>query len=297
MMVLTLSNCPSALRGSLSAWLQEIDTNVFVGTVSARVRDALWERVCEHIKTGRATLVYPAQGEQRLAFRVHNTAWQPLDYDGLQLMLRPGLKRADGDDAPKAGQSKAQNYQRARAMQKRQLANSQTNKFLVLDLETTGLNAAADRIIEIGALAVEGKEVKQRFQALIRIDRPLPEAVRALTGITDELLNNEGRPLPEALREFLAFAGSLPVVSHNAGFDYGFLRAACQAHGLPVFTNPVTDTHALARRLVDAVDNYQLATLAAHFDIRTEKNHRSIPDCFTTLALYGELMKISRGAE
>lgn len=297
MMVLTLSNCPPALRGDLSAWLQEIDTNVYVGNVSAKVRDALWERVCQHIKTGRATLVYPARGEQRLTFRVHNTVWQPVDFDGLQLMLRPRLdiQRAAGN--PCIVRSKARIFQQAKAMQKKQAAGRQPGTFLVLDLETTGLNAAIDQMIEIGALIVEEGEVKDQFHALISLDRPLPGAVRELTGITDELLSSEGRPLPEVLREFLLFAGNLPVVAHNAGFDYAFLRAACQDQGLPAFGSPVTDTYALARRLVDGVDNHQLATLAAHFDICTEKNHRSIPDCFTTLALYDKLMGIRRGPE
>lgn len=297
MMVLTLSNCPPALRGDLTAWLQEIDTNVYVGNVSARVRDALWERVCEHIKTGRATLVYPARGEQRLAFRVHNTAWQPVDFDGLRLMLRPSLHRPPGTVIPRVRQYKAQAYLQAKSAQRRQVKKAGPNKQLVLDLETTGLHAASDHIIEIGALIVEENKVMERFHALICIDRPLPQAVAALTGITDELLAKEGRPLAQVMPDFLAFAGSLPVIAHNASFDYSFLRAACQALGLPAFSNPVTDTFALARRLVDEVDNYQLATLAAHLDIQTEKNHRSIPDCYTTLALYDKLMEIRRGPD
>ena len=61
MIILTLTNCPPALRGDLTKWLVEIHTGVYVGRVSARVRDNLWDRVKEHSKTGKATLVYPAK--------------------------------------------------------------------------------------------------------------------------------------------------------------------------------------------------------------------------------------------
>jgi CRISPR-associated protein Cas2 len=66
MIILTLTDCPPSLRGDLSKWLVEISTGVYVGRVSARVRESLWERVKEYAKTGRATLVYPAKNEQRM---------------------------------------------------------------------------------------------------------------------------------------------------------------------------------------------------------------------------------------
>ena len=74
-----MTNCPPRLRGDLSKWLCEINTGVYVGNVSARVRDALWERVCQNIKNGQATMVFTTSGEQRMDFRTHNTAWEPVD--------------------------------------------------------------------------------------------------------------------------------------------------------------------------------------------------------------------------
>ena len=86
MIVLTLMDCPPALRGDLTKWLQEVNTGVYVGQVSARVRDGIWERVCENAKSGRATMVFSANNEQRMDFRVHNTSWEPIDFDGLKLI-------------------------------------------------------------------------------------------------------------------------------------------------------------------------------------------------------------------
>jgi CRISPR-associated protein Cas2 len=114
MIVLTLTDCPDSLRGDITKWLVEINTGVFVGRVSARVRDRLWDRVRDSIKSGRATLVYSAQNEQRMDFRVHNSAWEPIDFDGIKLMMRPDASRAKTQTTLKPGYSKASQYRRAR---------------------------------------------------------------------------------------------------------------------------------------------------------------------------------------
>jgi len=92
--VIVLTAVPPSLRGVLTRWLFEIAPGVFVGRVSARVRDLLWERIVDGIGRGRAILVHSARNEQRLAFRVHGHDWKPVDFDGLMLMERP-----DGSDA------------------------------------------------------------------------------------------------------------------------------------------------------------------------------------------------------
>lgn len=89
MIVITLTKCPLKLRGDLSKWLIEINTGVYVGKVSARVRDALWKRICENISDGHAMMVFSAQNEQNMDFRVHNTTWMPVDFDGIKLMKHP----------------------------------------------------------------------------------------------------------------------------------------------------------------------------------------------------------------
>ena len=63
MVVLVLTDCPPKVRGDLSKWLFEINTGVYVGNISARVRELLWNRICENIRQGQATMVYSAAGE------------------------------------------------------------------------------------------------------------------------------------------------------------------------------------------------------------------------------------------
>lgn len=109
MVVLVLSACPAGLRGYLTRWLMEISAGVFVGHVSARVRDLMWLKVCEMTAGGRALMVFSVPGEQRMDFRVHNHHWTPTDFDGLTLMMRPasGGPSAVVEEAPGPGWSVA----------------------------------------------------------------------------------------------------------------------------------------------------------------------------------------------
>ena len=89
MIEITLSSCPQSLRGDLTKWLFEIDTNVFVGKLSARTRDQLWGRIIKSCSDGRANMVFGVDNEQRFDFRVHNTTSRPVDFDGIKLMMKP----------------------------------------------------------------------------------------------------------------------------------------------------------------------------------------------------------------
>jgi CRISPR-associated protein Cas2 len=111
--VLVLSACPAGLRGHLTRWLLEISPGVFVGMVTARVRELMWERVVELSKDGRAIMVHSARNEQRLDFRVHRHNWQPVDVDGLHLMRRPSDPSATRL-AVRAGWSRASHARRAK---------------------------------------------------------------------------------------------------------------------------------------------------------------------------------------
>ena len=99
MVVVVLTACPVGLRGDLTRWLLEIASGVFVGHVTARVRDRLWERITGQIRTGKAIMVYSAGNEQHLGFKVHRSDWNPVDCEGLALMEKP----ADGGDGRSAG--------------------------------------------------------------------------------------------------------------------------------------------------------------------------------------------------
>lgn len=89
MIVLVLTGAPAGLRGELTRWLMEVAPGVFVGNVGARVRDQLWELVADQLVNGRALLVMQARNEQRLALRTLGHDWNPTDFEGVTLMVRP----------------------------------------------------------------------------------------------------------------------------------------------------------------------------------------------------------------
>lgn len=89
MTVIVIAACPVGLRGHLTRWLLEISPGVFIGKPTKRVRDLMWIRVVEMVKTGRAIMVHTTNNEQGLDFRVHDHEWIPTDFEGVNLMLRP----------------------------------------------------------------------------------------------------------------------------------------------------------------------------------------------------------------
>lgn len=89
MIVVVLSKVPGGLRGHLTRWLMEVAPGVYVGKVSARVREELWGIILDMVGDGNALMVVAARNEQGLEIRNHHHAWAPVDFDGVTLMQRP----------------------------------------------------------------------------------------------------------------------------------------------------------------------------------------------------------------
>lgn len=290
MIVISLNDCPPKIRGDLSKWLCEISPGVYVGNLSARVRDELWKRVCDNLKNGRATMVYNAQGEQQLKFEVHNTHWKPVDFDGITLMRRP-LPGGYSTDIPKeAVKSRAGKMLMAKRTQSAKMRG--LDEYVVIDVETTGLCPERDRIIEIGALLIKNGTTSNEFQALIRQDLSIPNEIVHLTGITNDMLLSDGVSLRDALMQLADFVANRPIVCHNANFDCGFLNHAARLCGVNLFRSTCTDTLLLARRRIRDVNQYSLEHLSKHFGFDTSQLHRAIPDCKLTFALFKKLNEI-----
>lgn len=292
MIVITMTDCPIGLRGDLTKWLLEVNTGVFVGQVSARVRDHLWERIQETTKDGRVTMVFSTNNEQRLDFRIHNSSWEPIDFDGIKLILRPSPSRVKQLGELRMGYSKASKRQIAKRAAKKR-SSTFPDPYVVIDVETSGLNPEEHEIIELGAILVEAHCIKERFSLLVRPQKGITSPIEGLTGITNTMLQKEGVEISLAMPRFIAFLRDLPVVSHNVDFDYGFLRRACAVCNLPLLSNRSIDTLTLSRRKIKKVDNYKLSTLAKHFAIATTQIHRSLADCEITYQLYEKLINLN----
>lgn len=296
MIVISVVNCPIGLRGDLTKWLLEISPGVFVGQVSRRVREQLWQRITGTAKSSNVTMVFSTNNEQRLDFLIHNSIWEPIDFDGVKLMLRPTPARIRQQEKFQKGFSKAAKKRMARQFAQRK-GKVLPDVYAVVDIETTGLNPQNDEIIEIGAILVKEHRIEAEFSQLVRSSKQVSPEIEKLTGITNEMIQNEGKELCLTMKQLFEFLGIVPVVSHNSNFDYGFLRNACEKCDLPLFSNRCIDTLSLARRRVKKIKNYKLGTLAEYFSIAIPESHRSIVDCEKTYRIFEELIKLDATSE
>ncbi len=143
---------------------------------------------------------------------------------------------------------------------------------VAIDLETTGLNADSDAIIEIGAVKFSGYSVLDRMDTLVAPTAPLPYRIQRLTGITPA--NLRGAPALHAVHARLrAFVGDAPLVGHNVAFDAAFLRRV----GL-FAQNPLIDTYELASMLLPTLSSYSLASVGDALGLHRDESHRALAD-------------------
>ncbi|MHA7135740.1 PolC-type DNA polymerase III [Rossellomorea arthrocnemi] len=162
--------------------------------------------------------------------------------------------------------------------------------FIVFDVETTGLSAVYDTIIELAAVKIKDGEVIDKFESFANPHHPLSATTIELTGITDDMVQTAPE-INDVLHDYHKWAGEDILVAHNASFDMGFLNAGYQKAGLPKATNPVIDTLELARLLYPQFKNHRLNTLAKKFDIELTQHHRAIYDAETTGYLLLKMLK------
>lgn len=160
-------------------------------------------------------------------------------------------------------------------------------RFVVFDLETTGLTAGRNEIIEIGAIRVDKRSNQHdTFQTFVKPQKKVPKKITELTGITQEMIDSEGKVLHPAISEFANFVGELPLVAFNAQFDVKFLEAATDSCSLPKFKSPVACALNMARRAWPGRESYRLSSLAEDGKLSLENQHRALGDCERALHVY-----------
>lgn len=163
--------------------------------------------------------------------------------------------------------------------------------FIVFDLETTGLNPASEEITEIAAVRVVEGEIRDSFQTYVNPHKPIPPEITELTGISDETVA-DAPDLDKAVPEFLKWAGEgqYPLVAHNAGFDMGFLRTACQRLGIErEFTS--IDTLEMSRLMLPHMHKFKLNILAKELQVGPFEHHRASEDAAVLGRIYVKLLK------
>ncbi len=162
------------------------------------------------------------------------------------------------------------------------------DEYVILDIETTGLDIERSAIIEIGAILVSKGVVKEEFSSFVRHEGALPESTKRITHITEDSLR-DAPPLGEVITNLQKFIQKRPVVAHNGfSFDFRMLERDGLRFGekydsmeLAFFVLPTSTT------------GHNTGALSNRFRLG-EVPHRALPDCKLELAIIENLQRVWR---
>ena len=164
------------------------------------------------------------------------------------------------------------------------------DSFVVFDLETTGFSPFKNKIIEIGAVKVQGGKILDKFSYFVNPEVPIPFRIENLTGINDAMVQ-DADTIETVLPAFLEFIGDAVLVAHNASFDMSFLEHNAFLVGLErEFTS--VDTVGLARVLLPNISKYKLNYVAKELKISLENHHRAVDDAGATAEIFLHFQKM-----
>ncbi len=164
------------------------------------------------------------------------------------------------------------------------------SEFVVFDIETTGFSAENDRIIEIGAVRIRGREILDSFNEFVNPEVPIPQKITELTGIDDSMVKDADK-IDTVLEKFFEFAKGSVLVAHNASFDTSFIKTNAKRLSLE-YPFACLDTLGLARSLVKDTKNHKLDTLCKHFGVSLENHHRACDDAEATARVLLKMFEI-----
>jgi DNA polymerase-3 subunit epsilon len=173
-------------------------------------------------------------------------------------------------------------------------------RFVALDSETTGLNPQTDRIITIGAVAVQGGDIvfDDSFEAVLQIARNTSAVT--VHGITRDETRG-GLEEPEALRRFLDYLQDGVIVGHHIGHDISTLNAGYQRHWGVELMNRHLDTMDLTLHLEtsgafegdERIREFTLDSLCTRFGIIPHDRHTAGGDAFITAQIFQRLLRLA----
>ncbi len=167
--------------------------------------------------------------------------------------------------------------------------------FVVLDVETTGLNASAgDEVIEIAAQKIHGRDVVGEFVSLLKTTKPIPAEATKIHGITQADIDAEGKDVADVIPELIAFVGDCVIIGHNVTFDLGFINEHLKRLGKEPLPNQYIDTLEIAKRYL-LLASYRLSNVAAYLKIPQPSAHRALIDVITTREVFYKLIERAQG--
>lgn len=165
------------------------------------------------------------------------------------------------------------------------------NEYVVIDLETTGLNSKFDEIIEVSGLKVVDDKVVDKFTSLVKPRSRIPSYIEELTGITNNTVQNAQR-IEHVLPDFINFIDRSILVAYNAHFDINFIYDNYLEIFNTEFRNDFVDVLRVSRRIYPDLHNHRLTTLARHLNIEYINGHRATEDCIVCNAVFLSCKKV-----
>jgi len=171
------------------------------------------------------------------------------------------------------------------------------DKYVVFDLETTGLSPINCKIIEIGAVKIENGIITERFSTFVNPKIPIPYNIEQLTGIKDDMVMDSPE-IEVILPQFLEFSSGCIMVAHNAEFDMGFIKHYCDLQNI-TYDFTIADTLILAQLLLPQIGRYRLDTVAKALQIHLGTHHRAVDDAACTADIFLKFIEMlkERGIE
>lgn len=288
--VITLKNSPPSLRGDLTKWMQEIAVGVYVGNFNSKVREELWKRVIDSVGIGEATISYAYRNEIGYNFETHNSNRTVIDYEGIPLVLTPIVENNKQDtDNQKHGFSTASKIRKSKKFSASNKTRAKNKEYVVIDVETTGLDYQNDRIIELGA--VKQTDKLEEYTCLIKYNGQLSKTIINLTGLKAEELKN-GKDEKEAIEELLQFIGKSIIIGYNVDFDLKFINEALKRNNCSQLKNKSYDIMKFAKQEKLLLENYKLQTVLKEYGINEEVPHRALEDAKLSLKLLNKVNKL-----
>ena len=163
--------------------------------------------------------------------------------------------------------------------------------YVVFDVETTGLEAKKDEIIEIGACKVKNGQIEEIFSTFVKPTKHIPREITELTGINDEMVK-DSPTINYVMPDFYKFCDGATLVAHNIQFDIGFIRNLGEKLSYN-FNHQLMDTLEMAKAKLPGLRNYKLGTIVERLNITLDNAHRAIHDATATAKVFIKLMQKS----
>ncbi|MGB6129850.1 MAG: PolC-type DNA polymerase III [Psychrilyobacter sp.] len=169
--------------------------------------------------------------------------------------------------------------------------------YIVFDIETTGFDPHNDEVTEIGAVKLKGTKIIDRFSTFVNPNKPIPENIVKLTGITDELVADAPQ-IEEVLPKFLEFSKDATMVAHNAKFDIGFIQTKLKSRLDQNYDPAVIDTLLWGRNILKDLKRHNLKAMAKHLGVELDNHHRAVDDAEATAHIFVKMMNmvLTKGA-